>query len=315
MHQPASPTLGARLFVAFQYVLPQHLISRVVGWATRRGTRWFKDALIRSFVRGFRPDMTEAVEPDPFAYPTFNAFFTRALRPGTRPVAQDDRAIACPVDGTVSECGDIRGDRLLQAKGHDYTLTALLGGDAALAARFAGGTFATIYLAPYNYHRIHMPLDGTLARTLHVPGRLFSVNSATAAQVPGLFARNERVVCAFEGDGLAFAVVLVGALNVGSMETVWHGEITPGATRATRTPQATQTPRATRTPWATGLVSQVEPRPGSASLRLRKGDEMARFNMGSTIVLLLPAARASLHTGFEAGRIVRMGQQIGTLHP
>lgn len=286
MTQPATPALGARLFVAAQHLLPQHLISRIVGWATRRRTRWLKNALIGSFVRGFSPDMSDAVEPDPFAYPTFNAFFTRALRADARAIAPDAAAIACPVDGTVSERGEIRGDRLLQAKGHDYTLLALLGADASLATKFQGGSFATIYLAPYNYHRIHMPLDGTLTGMRHVPGRLFSVNSVTAAQVPGLFARNERVICAFEREGLEFAVVLVGALNVGSMETVWHGEITPRASRA--------------------------PAPGIAR-SLRKGDEMARFNMGSTIVLLFPAGRARWEPVFEAGRRVRMGERIGAL--
>jgi len=287
-------SLGARVFVGLQYLLPQHALSRLVHRIARVRTAWVKNLLIDAFVRHFRPDMADAFETDPRAYPTFNAFFTRALRSDSRPVDADEAAIVSPVDGTVSECGPIRGDRLLQAKGHDYTLDALLAGDTVLAQRFEGGQFATIYLAPFDYHRIHMPLPGELAATAYVPGWLFSVNRATAAHVAGLFARNERVVCSFESPATPWALVLVGALNVGSMETVWHGEVTPRAPRA----PAKLPNDASRVP-----------------LALPKGAEMARFNMGSTVILLLPAGRARWDPGLEAGRVVRVGERIGTLEP
>lgn len=277
-----------RAFIALQYAIPQHLVSRVVYWFTRRHAVWLKNALIDAFMRGFRPDMSDAVEPNPLAYPTFNAFFTRALRAGTRPVDSDPSAIACPVDGTVSECGPIDSDRLLQAKGHHYTLADLLATDTARA--FAGGTFATIYLAPYNYHRIHMPLDGTLTACRYVPGKLFSVNATTAANVPRVFARNERIVCEFESSPSPYALVLVGALNVGSMETVWHGEVTP------------------RRPRRVTLL----PIPAQGARRA-KGEEMGRFNMGSTVVLVWPKGAVQLDDSFRAGRVVRMGERIGTL--
>lgn len=292
----AAPTdnLGARVFVGLQYLLPQHGISRLVHKLARVRTAWIKNLLIDTFVRHFRPDMADAVETDPRAYPTFNAFFTRALRSDSRPVDVDAAAIVSPVDGTVSECGPIRGDRLLQAKGHDYSLDALLAGDTALAKRFEGGQFATIYLAPFNYHRIHMPLAGELAAAAYVPGWLFSVNRATAAHVAGLFARNERVVCSFESPATPWALILVGALNVGSMETVWHGEVTP------RTPRT-----------GASLPNDAS----HAPLALPKGAEMARFNMGSTVILLLPAGRAQWHPDLAAGRVLRMGERIGTLAP
>ncbi|MBV6424668.1 MAG: Phosphatidylserine decarboxylase proenzyme [Steroidobacteraceae bacterium] len=287
--------VGARLFVALQYLLPQHGLSRLVHALARARTHWVKNGLIRAFLRGFSPDLSDALETDPYAYPSFNAFFTRALRADTRPVAADAAAVASPVDGTVSECGPIRGDRLLQAKGHDYTLGTLLAGRESLAARFEGGRFATIYLAPWNYHRIHMPLAGTLAETWYVPGRLFSVNQVTAAHVAGLFARNERVICAFDGPA-PFALVLVGALNVGSMETVWHGEITPRRPRE-----------------LSRLDSEL---PALAPPRtLEKGAEMGRFNMGSTVILLLPPGHAEWDTGLSAGRSVRVGERIGSLTP
>jgi phosphatidylserine decarboxylase len=283
---------GGRAFVALQHLLPQHGISRLVLGLTRSRAPAFKNALIKLFVRGFRPDMSDAVEPDPTAYGSFNEFFTRALRPETRPVDAAPDAIVSPVDGTVSEAGPLTADRLLQAKGHDYSLRALLAGSAAWERTFAGGHFATIYLAPYNYHRIHMPLPGELRQSFYVPGRLFSVNRTTARLVPGLFARNERVFCGFDGGGIPFGVILVGALNVGSMATVWHGDVTPRKHR------------------------EVTPLPVTdvlAPTTLAKGDEMARFNMGSTVILLLPAGVASWTDRLVAGQTLRMGERIGTL--
>jgi phosphatidylserine decarboxylase len=286
------PGAAGRAFVALQHLLPQHGISRLVLRATRSRAPAFKNMLIRMFVRGFNPQMHDAVEPEPTAYASFNDFFTRALRPDTRPVDADPGAIVSPVDGTVSEAGKLSADRLLQAKGHEYSLRALLAGNSAWERTFASGTFATIYLAPYNYHRIHMALAGELRESFYVPGHLFSVNRTTARLVPGLFSRNERVFCGFDGGGLPWAIILVGALNVGSMATVWHGDVTPRKHR-----EVTALP-----------VSDV-----LAPATLAKGEEMARFNMGSTVILLLPPGAADRQSSLVAGRVLRMGERIGTL--
>src|SRR5689334_2459822 len=293
----AEPGVAGRAFVALQRLLPQHGISRLVLQATRSRSPAFKNALIRLFVRGFRPDMSDAVETEPTAYASFNEFFTRALRPGTRPVDTDSRAIVSPVDGTVSEAGPLTEDRLLQAKGHHYTLRALLAGNTAWERTFTGGSFATIYLAPYNYHRIHMALPGELRESFYVPGKLFSVNRTTAQLVPGLFSRNERVFCGFDAGGMPWAIILVGALNVGSMATVWHGDVTPRKHRE-----------------VTALPVRDEFGPTTLSpLALDKGDEMARFNMGSTVILLLPPGAARWNDSLVAGATLRMGERIGTL--
>lgn len=290
-----SPGAAGRVFVALQHLLPQHGISRLVLAATRSRATAFKNALIRLFVRGFKPDMNDAVEREPTAYASFNEFFTRALRPETRPIDPDPRAIVSPVDGTVSEAGRLTEDRLLQAKGYEYTLRALLAGNRTWERTFAGGSFATIYLAPYNYHRIHMALSGELRESFYVPGRLFSVNRTTAQLVPGLFARNERVFCGFDSGGVPWGIVLVGALNVGSMATVWHGDVTPRKYRDEVTPLPVH-----------GVLAPTE---------LPKGAEMARFNMGSTIILLLPPGTSTWASTLTAGRTVRMGERIGTMEP
>lgn len=279
-------------FILLQYLLPKHLVSRVVYGFTRSTNATLKNALIDAFVRHFKPEMADAVEPSPRAYASFNAFFTRALRADARPVAPETDALVSPVDGCVSEAGRIAGTQLVQAKGHRYTLQGLLGGAAHWAGRFIDGSFATIYLAPFNYHRIHMPCAGTLREAWYVPGALFSVNATTAANVPGLFARNERIVLVFDGPMHSFVVVLVGALNVGSMGTVWHGEVSPRHPR-----RVTQLPLdASRSP-----------------LFLAKGAELGRFNMGSTVVLLLGPGAAILNDDVRAGRLTRMGERIGTL--
>ena len=288
----ADPGAAGRAFVALQHLLPQHGISRLVLGATRSRAPAFKNALIRLFVRGFNPDMSDAVEREPTAYPSFNEFFTRALRDGTRPVDPDPHAVVSPVDGTVSEAGELTADRLLQAKGHEYSLHALLAGNAAWARTFAGGTFATIYLAPYNYHRIHMPLAGELRESFYVPGKLFSVNRTTAQLVPGLFSRNERVFCGFDSCGMPWANILVGALNVGSMATVWHGDVTP---------------RKIRDVTALPVNGELAP------TQLAKGEEMARFNMGSTVILLFPPGAVRWDGKLKAGTTLRMGERIGTL--
>jgi phosphatidylserine decarboxylase len=280
-----------RLFVLMQYVIPQHTISRAVYWATRSRRSWLKNWLISRFLGMFPVDMAEARQPDPHGYPSFNDFFTRELRPGLRVIAQDADAIVSPVDGVVSAAGLIADSTLVQAKGQSYTLEGLLAGAASWTARFHDGTFATIYLAPFNYHRVHLPLEATLREAWYVPGRLFSVNTVTAAAVPRLFARNERIICLFDTPAGPMAEILVGALNVGSMSTVWHGEVTP---KARRVPTRLSTA-------ATGTTRG-------------RGEEMGRFNMGSTVILLFASGRAIWETDLTPGRRVRLGERIGRWH-
>lgn len=282
-------------FVGLQHVLPQHLFSRVVLGATRIRTGFIKDALIGAFLKGYSPEMGDAAEPDPHAYGSFNDFFTRALRDGARPIAPGTDVLASPVDGTVSQAGPIKGNQIFQAKGHAYSLEALLAGAAPeWAPAFRDGTFATIYLAPYNYHRIHMPLDGSLRETWFVPGKLFSVNAATAAGVPGLFARNERMVCLFDSAAGPFAVILVGALFVGSMGTVWHGDALPHRS---------------------GKAFKLPLNPTGVSPSQPKGAELGRFNMGSTVILLFGKDRAELLGRCVNGETVRMGEALGQMRP
>lgn len=286
--------LGERLAVAAQYLLPKQALTALMGRLARAEAGAATTAVIRWFIRRYGVDMAEAAERDAAAYASFNAFFTRALAPGVRPLAAAD--LVAPVDGTVSRFGAIEGDRILQAKGHHYTTRALLGGDGALAAHFEGGHFATLYLSPKDYHRIHMPAAGTLLRMIHVPGALFSVNPATARGVPGLFARNERVVCVFDGAGTAaqgivgpWALVLVGATVVGSMATAWHGVVTP--------------PR----PGQLREWTYDEPR-----RHLAQGEEMGRFLLGSTVVALFPPARCVFPPDWAPARPIRVGEVMGT---
>jgi phosphatidylserine decarboxylase len=279
--------MSERLTVTLQYLLPKQLLTSLAGRFATARAGGLTTAVIRWFIGRYGVRMDEAVEPDPAAYETFNAFFTRRLRDGARPLASAD--LICPVDGAISQLGALDGDRLVQAKGHTYTTTALLGGDAALASRFAGGSFATIYLSPKDYHRIHMPSDGTLVRMVHVPGDLFSVNPATARGVPGLFARNERVVCVFESARGPFVLVLVGATIVGSMATSWHGVVNP--------------PRP-------GTVRAWDYAPGAVTLA--QGDEMGQFLLGSTVVMLWPAPGVLFADGWGPERAVRLGEAMGT---
>ena len=279
--------MSDRLAVLPQYLMPKgaltRLAGRVAGWQGGAGST----ALIRRFVARYRVDMAEAAEPRVEAYASFNDFFTRALKPGARPLAAAD--LVCPVDGAISQFGAIRQGQVFQAKGHAYSATALVGGDAALAAPFADGHFATLYLSPRDYHRIHMPCAGTLRRMLHVPGELFSVNPTTARGVPGLFARNERLVCLFDdAQGRPFVLVLVGATIVGSMATVWHGQVNP--------------PR-------TGVLRDW--RYDDAKVTLAQGAEMGRFLLGSTVVLLFPAGPLAFKAAWAPGGAVRMGQAMG----
>ena len=277
-----------RLYVGVQYALPQHLLSAQMYRLTRLRWRPIKDLIIRLFVRHFRVDMGEALEPDATAFATFNHFFTRELRPGARPLAPEPDALLCPADGALSQLGRIEDGRIFQAKGRDYSLLELLGGDLDRAARLAGGQFATIYLSPRDYHRVHMPRAGILREMVHVPGRLFSVNPVTTSLVPRLFARNERVVCLFEGDAGPMALTLVGAFFVGSMETVWAGQVTP-----------------------TRGASPSRRYDGEPAIRLDRGEEMGRFNMGSTVILICPPDAVEWDQTLKPGDSLRMGQRLG----
>ena len=272
-----------------QYPLPHHAISRLTHALTRIRHAGLKNWAVRGFIRRFGVDMSEAAEPDVSAYPTFNAFFTRALKAGARPLDPAPDAVLSPVDGAVSQIGAIRDGRIFQAKGQSFTALELLGGDADAAARFKDGLFTTLYLSPRDYHRIHMPVRGVLHRMLHVPGRLFSVNPPTTRAVPRLFARNERVVCLFEGDAGPMALVMVGAMNVASIETVWAGEVTPPQRSAVRS-------------W--------DYKPGEVTLP--KGAETGRFNMGSTVILLFAKDRIFWEPALQAGSLVRMGMRLAT---
>lgn len=283
------------VFVRLQYLLPHHLLCRIVYALTRSRIRWLKNSLIGAFMRAYRPGMADAFEPEPLRYPSFNAFFTRALAAGARPIDPDPQCIVSPCDGTLSIASALDGDELLQAKGHAFSLEALLGDDAGWMRVLHGGLYATLYLAPFNYHRVHMPLSGRLIAAWYVPGRLFSVNSAAVARIPGLFARNERVICAFDGDHGPFVVVLVGALFVGSLSTVWHGEITPW--RGAATP-------------VRGVHRLA---PGGGALWQPRGAQLGLFNMGSTVLLLLPPGRARWDARLAPGAAVAVGQGLGSL--
>lgn len=252
--------------VSLQYLLPKHAISRLVGCLAAANAGFVTTALIKLFIRQFKVDMQEALHDDPAAYKSFNDFFTRQLKPGLRPVDPDPQRLVFPVDGTVSQLGDIDQGRIFQAKGHDYSLRALVGGNSALAAPFEGGKFATIYLSPRDYHRIHMPMDAQLTDMLYVPGDLFSVNPLTTAHVPGLFARNERVVALFDTAKGKMAMVLVGATIVASIETIWAGAVTPPAGKK--------------------VMHWQYPKQGLNAVSLQKGEEMGLFKLGSTVIML-----------------------------
>ncbi|WP_291991648.1 archaetidylserine decarboxylase [Candidatus Accumulibacter sp. ACC003] len=279
--------MSDRLTVLAQYLLPKQALTTLAGSLAAAEAGKLTTAVIRWFVRRYGVDLSEAVDPDPTSYPSFNDFFTRPLRADVRPLADAD--FLCPVDGAISQFGRIEHDQIFQAKGHHYSTTALLGGDSELAARFADGQFATLYLSPRDYHRIHMPVTGRLTRMIHVPGDLFSVNPATARGVPGLFARNERVVCVFEAAFGCFAMALVGATIVGSMATVWHGRVNPPRSGKLRE-------------WSYHGQQIV----------LGKGDEMGRFLLGSTVVMLFPADVLSFNPAWAPAGSIRMGEALAS---
>lgn len=279
------------LFVLLQHVLPQHLLSRLTGWLAENRSPWLKDFLIARFAAHFKVDMTEAADPDLRSYENFNAFFTRALKPGARPVATQPVSVVSPADGAISQIGQIEKGRVFQAKGQDFSVTELLGGDSARAAAFQDGAFATIYLSPRDYHRVHMPTDGDLDAYAYVPGDLYSVNQVTAGRVSRLFARNERLVCHFETPCGPMAMVLVGAMIVAGIETVWSGQVAPPAGRSR-------------------VIDVREPR---APVRLEKGQEMGRFKLGSTVILLFPPGAANWDRSLQSGSPLRLGEVIGSL--
>lgn len=278
--------MSDRLAIALQYLAPKQALTQLAGrLAHAHAGRW-STATINWFVRRYGVDMAEALQPDTAAYASFNDFFTRALKPGARPL--DHAPLTCPVDGAISQLGRITQGNVVQAKGHHYTTSALLGGDAPLAAQFDGGKFLTLYLSPRDYHRIHMPCDGRLLRMTHIPGSLFSVNPVTARHVPGLFARNERVVCLFATPLGNMALVLVGATIVGSMCTVWHGQVNPPRPRKVQTWDYQQ-----------------------QDIALAQGEEMGRFQLGSTVILLLPAGHTTAwREDWAPGQAVHMGETL-----
>ncbi|OGT89603.1 MAG: phosphatidylserine decarboxylase [Gammaproteobacteria bacterium RIFOXYA12_FULL_61_12] len=282
--------LPDRLFVLLLSLLPHHILSRGMLRLTRCDWAPLKNWAIQRFVRLFHIDLEQAAEPDPCAYPSINAFFTRALKPGARPLC-GEHLVAAPADGKISAFGAIDQGRLIQAKGMDFSLSDLVGGDAGIADLFQGGAFATIYLSPRDYHRVHMPLTGKLRQMIHIPGRLFSVNAATTRTLPRLFTRNERVVNLFDTEVGPMAVILVGAIFVGCMDTVWAGTVAPADLRVNT--------------WRYGQSGQ--------EIKLDKGTEMGRFNMGSTVILLFGKDALAWDERIKEGLDVRMGEALGGL--
>ena len=288
MSEVPSVSTGDRLFAALQYILPKHLLSRIIYAIARSESPFVKRTFLKIFLSLFDINMAEAAQPDPYAYRTFNDFFTRALKPSARPIAIEAELIVSPVDGTVSQCGELLNESILQAKGQTYSLQELLAGDAESVAAYRNGSFACIYLAPYNYHRIHMPYAGTALKNIYVPGDLFSVNASTARAVPRVFARNERLICEFNTPVGRVAVILVGALHVGSIETVHCGEVNPPPRRRKR-PE---------------IIAAGVGRP------FAKGEELGRFNMGSTVVLLFERGRIHWDDSLQPNATVQLGRPI-----
>ena len=274
------------LFITFQHIVPQHLLSRGVGRLAASENTFVKNTFIKNFAAKYQVNMAEALEENPLAYKSFNDFFTRVLKPNARPIAADSKAIISPADGAISQIGAITADKIFQAKGHDYSVTTLLGGDEQRAAAFIGGQFATVYLSPKDYHRVHMPFTGKLTQMIYVPGDLFSVNTTTAENVPNLFARNERVVCLFDTEVGQMAVVLVGAMIVAGIATAWAGNLAPQGKNI--------------------VVTNYD-----GSIILKKGDELGRFYLGSTAIVLFGANVMQWRDGLSATNPVRMGEAMG----
>jgi phosphatidylserine decarboxylase len=280
--------MNDKLFIRLQHLIPQHGLSRAAGWLASTDNKLLKNTFINWFVKRYNVDMSLAAEENPLAYGCFNDFFTRALKPGARPIDSAIDAIVCPADGAISQLGKIIDGRIFQAKGQNYTALELLGGDEELAAEFIDGTFATVYLSPRDYHRVHMPYGGKLRAMVSVPGELFSVNTVTAENLPRLFARNERAVAIFDTDIGPMAVVLVGAMIVAGIETVWDGQIAPFASR--------------------DIATSLYP---YQNITLNKGDEMGRFKLGSTAIVLFAKNKILWDEKFRAGAPTKMGEQMG----
>ncbi|MCZ6831670.1 MAG: archaetidylserine decarboxylase [Gammaproteobacteria bacterium] len=278
------------VFILLQQVLPQHLLSRLSGWLAENRTAWLKNLLIERFAAHFDVDMSEAANPDLRSYENFNAFFTRSLRPDARPIAVESGSIVSPADGAISQLGDIEQGRIFQAKSQSFSVVELLGGDAARAEAFKDGKFATIYLSPRDYHRVHMPCAGELSAQTYIPGDLYSVNQTTAENVQRLFARNERLVCFFETATGPMAMVLVGAMIVAGIETVWSGQVAPP-------------PRQAR---------KIDYRELPATVTLGRGEEMGRFKLGSTVILLFPDQACRWESHLQANSLLRLGEVIAT---
>ncbi len=273
-----------------QYILPHHPLSRLMGLLTHSKNKIWKNFFIKQIIRHYHVNMDEALEANISNYACFNDFFTRKLKPQVRPIVSEPDAIACPADGAISQCGKINDLDILQAKGKRYTVNELLGGDTYRTELFKDGDFATIYLSPKDYHRLHMPIDGTLKQMIHIPGRLFSVNNATANSVPRLFARNERVVTLFDTEAGPMALILVGAIFVASIETIWHGVVTPPTSSTIRTWKYENNPPV-----------------------LQRGEEMGRFNMGSTIIILFAKDKINWSDNLAPGKPIKLGQLIGQI--
>ncbi|MEO9946829.1 archaetidylserine decarboxylase [Paraglaciecola sp.] len=280
------------LKIALQFITPKHLLSRLIGKLAAAEAGALTTAIIKLFIKQYKVDMAEALESDPKSYPSFNAFFTRLLKADARTICADENQLALPVDGAVSQLGDINFDSIFQAKGHDYSLTTLLGGKPEIAQPYLGGKFATIYLSPKDYHRIHMPIDGQLTDMIYVPGELFSVSPLTAERVPGLFARNERVVAIFDTEIGKMAMALVGATIVASIETKWAGTISP--------------------PTGKTVQHWKYPDQGENSVTIKKGEEMGLFKLGSTIVACFEANKIEF-AELEAGDVTRLGDVFATI--
>ena len=282
--------LSEKNFARLQSIIPQHLLSRGIAKLADSQIPWIKNTFIQWFVKHYQVDLSEAKIETARGFKSFNEFFTRELKPGRRPICSDDNAIASPADGAISELGDIELGSIMQAKGQYYSLSQLLAGNAEQCNTYMGGKFATIYLSPKDYHRVHMPLDGELLNTTYVPGDLFSVNQATANQVPGLFARNERLICEFANEQGKFIMILVGAMIVAGIETVWSGQVAPVKARISHQDFSS-----------------------SQAVTLAKGDEMGRFKLGSTVILLFENQQTAFNSALANGVSVTMGQQLGTL--
>ncbi|TQF72900.1 archaetidylserine decarboxylase [Pseudoalteromonas luteoviolacea] len=282
-----------KIKIALQYALPKHAISRLVGKLAAAQAGALTTQLIKLFIKQYKIDMSEALYEDPAHYKTFNEFFTRPLKPGIRPLASEAHILAHPVDGAISQLGDVVDGQIIQAKGHDYSLQTLLGGSEQDVAPYDGGKFATIYLAPKDYHRIHMPVDGVLRKMIYVPGDLFSVNPLTAQNVPNLFARNERVVAIFDTEIGPLSMVLVGATIVASIETIWAGTVTPPAGK--------------------DIFSWNYPAEGDNAVKLKKGEEMGRFKLGSTVILAWGADKADFLADQQPETVTRMGTPFATI--